>query len=179
MPGRTLGDLHREAATEPSPDDLAELYSVITPRSVRLAYLLTSDHAFAEDVVQETFIRVMSRLGRLRDPSLVEPYLRRAVVNEVLGRRRSLARQARRERAVAASQRVEAGSPMDQVDQRVDLVDALNKLPLRQRTAILLRYWMDLSDAEVAEAMNCPIGTVKSSLSRGIETLRKAAANDH
>jgi RNA polymerase sigma-70 factor (sigma-E family) len=179
MRGPTVDVQPGEATTAASAhDEISALYAAVTPRFVRLAYLLTADQGFAEDVVQEAFIKVASRLGRLRDPNAVGAYLRRAVVNEVLGSRRSLARQARREAAAHAAQRTVPEAPTDRVDQRIDLVEALNKLPLRQRTAILLRYWMDLSDADIAEAMSCPVGTVKSTLARGIEALRKAADRD-
>jgi RNA polymerase sigma-70 factor (sigma-E family) len=159
-------------------DDTATLYAATAPRAVRLAYLLTSDRALAEDIVQDAFIRVASRLGGLRDPHAVEAYLRRAVVNEVLGRRRSLARRERRERAAVAGPATAQVSPMDTVDQRVDLIQALNGLPLQQRVTMLLRYWLDLGEVEIAETMNCAVGTVKSRLSRGLATLREASSSD-
>ncbi|HLL64747.1 MAG TPA: SigE family RNA polymerase sigma factor [Micromonosporaceae bacterium] len=161
---------------DPGADDITALYCAVTPRAIRLAYLLTSDQALAEDVVQDAFIRVASRLTRIREPHAIEAYLRRAVINEIVARRRSLARQTRRQQVAAF--RPASGSPMDQVEQRIDLVESLNVLPLLQRTAILLKYWMDLTDVEIADAMNCPVGTVKSRLSRGLDTLRKVAGDD-
>jgi RNA polymerase sigma-70 factor (sigma-E family) len=158
--------------------DLASLYAAVAPRSIRLACLLTGDQAFAEDVVQEAFIRVASRLGGLRDPGAVEAYLRKAVVNEVLGRRRSLARQARREDLAARQLARVPDSPMRRVEDRVDLLEALNTLPPRQRTAILLKYWLDLSEADIAETMRCAPGTVKSTLARGLAALREVVGSD-
>ena len=172
-----VGALTGSVAQERVYDDVTVLYAVTAPRMVRLAFLLTSDKAFAEDVVQEVFVRVASRLGRLRDINAVEAYLRRAVVNEILGSRRSLARRQRRQQTAAAAVSCHT-SPMDRVEARIDLVQALNRLPLQQRTAILLKYWMDLGEAEIAETMNCAVGTVKSRLSRGLDTLREVTDDE-
>jgi RNA polymerase sigma factor (sigma-70 family) len=145
------------------------------PDTVRLAFLLCGDQAMAEDAGHEAFLRVVAKWPRLRDPAAVTAYLHRAVVNEVRARQRSLARQAGRE-ARALAGRGPAPSATEQVDQRLDLFEALHTLPLRQRTAILLRYWLDLSDGQIAQAMDCPVGTVKSALSRGLDALRRAEA---
>jgi RNA polymerase sigma-70 factor (sigma-E family) len=166
------------AAPPEEMDSIATLYGATAPKAVRLAYLLTADRALAEDIVQDAFIRVAARLGKLRDANAVEAYLRRAVVNEVQGRRRSLERRQRRERTATAGRATPAVSPMETVDQRIDLIQALNALPLQQRVTLLLRYWMDLGEAEIAETMNCAVGTVKSRLFRGLATLREVSGND-
>ena len=168
----------RVGARSPDPDqDLADLYRALVPDARRFAYLLTGDHALAEDVSHEAFLRVAAKRSGLRDPGAVPAYLRRAVVNEVRARQRSLVRRSGREARVArvVPDPVTRGS-IDHVDLRLDLLEALHRLPLRQRTAILLRYSMDLSDTQVAAAMDCPVGTVKSAVSRGLEALRKGGA---
>jgi RNA polymerase sigma factor (sigma-70 family) len=119
----------------------------------------------------------MARRSLLRDPAALSAYLRRAVVNEVRARQRSSARQtARQLRTSRAERALGPGSPTEQVEQRHDLLALMQRLPMRQRTAILLRFWLDLSDTQIALAMDCPVGSVKSALSRGLESLRRAEA---
>jgi hypothetical protein len=155
MPGPAAGAMLGNADTVSRDTDLAALYGAVVPKSVRLAYLLTSDLALAEDVAQDAFIRVASKLGQLRDPNAVAAYLRRAVVNEVLGRRRSLARQARREEADNRARREAAPSgaePDDMVrdsgfrthgkskDHRDDLPQVVIGMAVT-RTGIPVRVW--------------------------------------
>lgn len=163
----------------PANDQVAALYAAVSPRAVRLAYLITSDHALAEDVVQDAFIRVSSRLTRLRDPNAFEAYLRRSVINEIRSMERSRKRREDRQQKAAS---IAISTPdsihADQVHDRVALFQAVSALPLQQRTIILLKYWADLSDAEIADTVDCAIGTVKSRLARGLEALRKAAGDE-
>jgi RNA polymerase sigma-70 factor (sigma-E family) len=171
-PGTMPPDDGESVTEDPADGDVTRLYLALIPDAVRLAYLLSGDHALAEDIAHEAFLRVAARRRRLRDPNAVAGYLRRTVVNEVRSRRRSLARRLAREKQADAWRQI-GPSAVDQVEQRMDLVEALQRLPLRQRTAIMLRYWMDLSDAQIADTMGCPVGTVKSCLFRGLESLRK------
>jgi RNA polymerase sigma-70 factor (sigma-E family) len=150
---------------------LGELYRVHAPDGVRLAYLLTGNRALAEDLVQEAFVRLHGRFRDLRDPGAFEWYLRRTIVNLV----RSHFRRVRVERAYIAArgrERVPAAEPSDP-GTREELWRALLELPERQRTAIVLRYYEDLSEARTAEVMGCPVGTVKSLVSRGTDRLRR------
>ena len=149
---------------------LAELYRLHSRDAVRLAYLLTGSKPLAEDLVQEAFVRLYGRFRDLRDPGAFEWYLRRTVVNLV----RSHFRRARVERtyiATRARDRTEE-EPAHDPGTRDELWQALLQLSERQRTAIVLRYYEDLSEAQTADAMACPIGTVKSLVSRGMERLR-------
>ena len=149
---------------------LAELYALHVDAAFRLAYLLTGNRAQAEDLVQDAFVRLAGRLLHLRKPGGFEAYLRTTVVN--------LANSHFRHRKV--EQRYlerEAGlRPADvnarDVGERERMREALMALPLRQRTAVVLRFYEDLSETQAAELMRCRPGTVRSLASRGIEALR-------
>ncbi|MGV9269642.1 SigE family RNA polymerase sigma factor [Kitasatospora sp. NPDC003701] len=140
-------------------------------RLVRTAYLLTGDHHEAEDVVQATFAKVFrnwSRISRLEEP---DAYVHRALVNNNLSRHRR--RRVRQllvpvlpDRASTAS-----GGHRD-VEERSALLQALAELPPRQRAVVVLRYWEDMSEGQVAEVLACSQGNVKSQASRGLAKLR-------
>jgi RNA polymerase sigma-70 factor (sigma-E family) len=152
---------------------LGELYLRHADAAVRLAYLLTRDHALAEDLVQEAFVRLAGRLVHLRDPGAFEAYLRRTVVNLS----NSHFRRKRVERAYLARAQGQAGAgTSERVDRSFEEGDALwralGTLSAQQRAAIVLRYYEDLSERQVAEILNCRPGTVKSLVSRGLGTLR-------
>lgn len=149
---------------------LADLYARHAPSAGRLAYLLTGDAHLAEDLTQEAFVRSFGRFRDLRRPESFEWYLRRTIVNLA----RSHFRRRRTERAYLASQpRGERTSPPPpEPGDRDELWTSLRSLPPRQRAAVVLRFYEDLSEAQVADAMGCPVGTVKSLVSRGLERLR-------
>ena len=154
------------------PDRVTELYRAHLPGATRLAYLLTGDRAAAEDVAQEAFLRAASRIGALRDEAAFPAYLHRAVVNRV----RNRARRLKLERS-----RVEpAPAPYDLPDvaTRDRLWVALQRLPHRQRAALVLRFYLDLSEADVAERLGCRPGTVKSATARGLAALRADLATE-
>jgi RNA polymerase sigma-70 factor (sigma-E family) len=145
---------------------ITELYRAHLPGATRLAYLLTGDRAAAEDVAQEAFLRAASRLGALRDEAAFGAYLHRAVVNRV----RNRARRLRLERAHAEPPPVPYDLP--DLGTRDRLWTALQRLPHRQRAALVLRFYLDLSEADVAERLGCRPGTVKSATARGLAALR-------
>lgn len=151
---------------------LRDLYSLHAPSLGRLAYLLVSDRDLAEDMVNETFIRVARHLWKLRDPRIIESYLRRTLINLARAHGR---KQRREQQAIArvTSGREQATYPetTDYVEHR-RLIEALNKLPYRQKAALLLRYYEDLSEHQVAEILHLPVGTVKTLVFRGKERLR-------
>jgi RNA polymerase sigma-70 factor (sigma-E family) len=149
---------------------LAELYLAHATDAVRFAYLLTGDRSLAEDLVQDAFVKVAGRPLRLRDDGAFYGYLRKAIVN--------LARSAGRHRQVerrylerTAGRREIAAHDPDAVE-REAMRGALLLLPIRQRTAIVLRFYEDLSEAQIAEVLKCRPGTVKSLISRGVDALR-------
>jgi RNA polymerase sigma-70 factor (sigma-E family) len=151
------------------------------PAMVRLAYALTGDTGHAEDVAQAAFARAYASWGRVRRAGDPDAYVRRIVINE--NRKRF------RKHRVAedlhgdltdtlAGQRAAAEQAVGQQgpEERQELLDALNRLGPRQRAVVVLRYWLDLSEAETAAALNCSVGTVKSQASRALATLRKTPA---
>jgi RNA polymerase sigma factor (sigma-70 family) len=147
---------------EPGIDDdsFSAVYREHYPALMRVAFLMTGSNETAEDVVQDTFVRC-----RLRIPSLDHPasYLRAAVVNEC----RSVHR--RSQRTVAEPPNVHGEIPTE----LLELQDALIALPWRQRAAIVLRYFVDVPDGEIARTLGCRPSTVRSLVRRGIETLRE------
>ena len=135
---------------------------------VRLAYVVSGDRSIAEDVVADVVVRVWARWRRGAVDDL-GAYLRRAVVNEVIGR----ARRTRRDRERAAKLGFERIVTIDTaVDDRQTLWTALCELPPDQRAAIALRYLSDLSEADTAATLGVPVGTVKSRVARGLAQLR-------
>ena len=134
-----------------------------------LAYAVSGDPSAAEDIVAEAVVRVWARWRRAEIDDLAA-YLRRAVVNEVIGRGRRRARWERRRNLLPLTLPVDAGN--NPADDRHVLWEALHTLPLDQRGAIALRYLTDLSEAQTADALGVPIGTVKSRVSRGLAQLR-------
>jgi RNA polymerase sigma-70 factor (sigma-E family) len=149
---------------------LEELYLRHAPDAVRLAFLLTGNGALAEDLVQEAFVRVTGKLLHLRDPGDFHAYLRRSVVNLVrsYGRHRSVERRYLERSSHPRTRVVIDPDPTEREAMRV----ALLELPVRQRAAIVLRFYEDQSESQIADLLRCRPGTVKSLLSRGLERLR-------
>jgi RNA polymerase sigma-70 factor (sigma-E family) len=164
-------DVERQTARDTG--RLGELYVRHAHEAVRLAYLLTGDRALAEDLAQDAFVRAAGRLIHLRDPGAFGAYLQRTVVNlsHSYFRRKKVER-AYLERAGAAIRTQAAPGPDHSLEDREELWTALGQLSQRQRTALVLRFYEDLSEQRVAELMNCRPGTVKSLVSRGLQTLR-------
>jgi RNA polymerase sigma-70 factor (sigma-E family) len=157
-------------------DRLGELYLRHADRATRLAFLLTGDRAVAEDLVQDAFVRLAGRLAHLRNPEAFEAYLRRTVVNLVNSRFRRL----RLERRYLERQRTPgtSGGESDDLSEREDLWRAVRRLPVRQRTALVLRTFEDLPEARVAEILGCRSGTVRSLVSRSLAQLRTEMTAD-
>jgi RNA polymerase sigma-70 factor (sigma-E family) len=148
---------------------LGDLYVRHAPEGIRLAFLLTGDRALAEDFVQEAFARLVGRLRHLRDPGAFGAYLRKTIVNLATShfRRRGVER-AYLERAAGAHR------PETTSNEELDATmhDAVLRLPERQRAAVVLRFYEDLSDGQTAELLRCSPGTVRSLVARGMKTLR-------
>ena len=154
----------------------ARLYRGELDGLVRLAHVSSGDRSAAEEIVAEAVARVWARWRR-HDIDDLTSYLRRAVVNEVIARSRRRARfESRRPLLLvdAAIARSEAA-----VDDRDALWIALRALPVEQRAAIALRYLTDLTEAQTAETLGVPLGTVKSRVSRGLEQLRAQLSEGH
>jgi RNA polymerase sigma-70 factor (sigma-E family) len=152
-------DLSDEPATDPWDDRLTAIYRERYGRLVRLAYLLTGHNAVAEEIVQDAFVASHHVRAQVRDPY---PYVRSTVVNRCRswGRRYQVERQHRPQ-------------PPDPAELSADeMWDALESLSDRQRTAIVLRFYEDLSDTRIAEILDCRPSTVRSSIRRGLQSLR-------
>jgi RNA polymerase sigma-70 factor (sigma-E family) len=173
MGGEAMAGMVVEVVTEGAERQagrLEELYERHAPAAVRLAYLLTSDRELARDLAQEAFVRVAGRFRHLRFPDAFDAYLRRTVVNLCLSHfRRAKVERAYLEREAAAPARI-VDPP--ELGERADLARALRRLPVRQRTAIVLRYYEDLTEEGVASAMGCSPSAARSLVSRGMDTLR-------
>ena len=158
-------------------EDFADVYAAHHAEALRVAYLLCGDPHRAEDAVADAFVKVYRRWRR---GGITRPraYIRRAVVNEVNSRFRRLALE-RREAEKRSGDLRGAREPDEQLADSDALITALGRLPARQRTAIVLRYYLDLPEQEAADAMGVSVGTVKSSVSRGLERLRAVMGEVH
>jgi RNA polymerase sigma-70 factor (sigma-E family) len=163
-------DVRTVGRSEERPGKLDDLYIQHFPGAVGLAYLLTGNHHQAEDLAQEAFVRLCGRFGHLRDPQSFGAYLRRTVVNlHVSGLRRL-----RVERAYLNQRGPETSrAPVPDIEGRADLWQALQRLPPRQRAAVVLRYYEDLSERETASVLRCSVAAVKSLVGRGMQSLRE------
>jgi RNA polymerase sigma-70 factor (sigma-E family) len=158
---------------------LVDLYRAQRLPLLRLAVLLTDDPATAEDVVQDAFLALQRRWHAV-DPAAAAGYLRTSVVNGV----RTLYRRSR-----VARRHLHVAGPEDDVpsadlavlltEEHREVVEALRTLPRRQREVLVLRYWSELSEAEIAAALGVARGTVKSSASRGLASLQKHLGDRH
>jgi len=161
-------------ATSAEAGKMADLYRQHAPEAVRLAYLLTGDRATAEDLTQDAFVRMFGRFRDLRQPEAFEWYLRRTIVNLS----RSLFRRRKVERTYLQRRSTHPAPAADDPEPRPDLWEALLRLPIPQRAAIVLRYYEDLTESRTAEILRCPVGTVKSLVSRGMARLREEVERD-
>lgn len=155
---------------------LTELYIRHGPAAQRLAFLLTGDRAQAEDLVQESFVRVVGRFGHLRVPDAFGAYLRRTIVNL----HTSHLRRKRLERAWLERERRPAAPPpiATEVGAREELWRAVLALPPRQRAAVVLRFYEDLSERETADVLHCSPAAAKALVARAMETLRAEIRKD-
>ncbi|MFF7249174.1 SigE family RNA polymerase sigma factor [Embleya sp. NPDC008237] len=153
-------------------EEVAEFRAFVESRwsgLVRTAYLLTGDHAIAEDVAQSALTKTYVNWRRVRGADNPDAYVRRILVNANIRRfrKRRVAEQLRAE----LPQRV-GEDPYVRADQRQMLRTALADLPGRQRAVVVLRYWDDLPEAEVSRILGCSLGTVKSQAAKGLARLR-------
>jgi RNA polymerase sigma-70 factor (sigma-E family) len=150
-----------------SDEEFRQFMSGRWPVMLRLAYGLTGDRGHAEDVAQAAFARAYASWGRVRRTGDPDAYVRRIVINE--NRRRF-----RKQRVAEAlpGSLPDTGAAQENPEDRAALLGALRTLGPRQRAVVLLRYWMDMSEAETAATLNCSVGTVKSQASRALATLR-------
>jgi RNA polymerase sigma-70 factor (sigma-E family) len=164
-----------DSETQPT-DRLGDLYARHVPATIGFAYLLTGTRAEAEDLVHDAFVRVVGRLQHLRTPDAFDAYLLRTVVNLHTSRLRRL-RVERRYLAREVARPPEPEAP-DDVGERDRIWRALDRLPRRQRAAVVLRYAEDRSERQTAELLRCSVPAVKSLTARALDTLRAELRGD-
>ena len=165
------------AETAVQDDWLTELYRSEYRSLVRLAFLLLGDQGLSEEVVQDAFVRVHLARRKVREGDKILPYLRSAVLN---GARSQLRRKAVRERAHL---RVVRNDPTPETAALADddtrrIVAALRSLPDRQRECLALRYYLDLSEAQIASTLGIGAGSVKTHVHRAMATLATRLEED-
>ena len=155
--------------------DFADFVREVSPRLMRTAYLLGGSQYVAEDLVQEALERACRRWRRIAATEAPEAYVRRIVINLANDRWRHLGRSRESERLELPDQ----PDPRDdygRLDLRDQLTAMLETLPIRMRTVIVLRYFHDMDDAQIADALGITAGAVRSQLSRGLARLRGTAS---
>ncbi|MEU9118358.1 SigE family RNA polymerase sigma factor [Streptomyces sp. NPDC048506] len=176
QPGDGRGELPDGAGAGPPPEPrptISELYHAHRLAMVRLAVLLVDDRATAEDVVQDAFAALYKRHGdRLDDVDNALAYLRTAVVNAA----RSVLRRRRTARDYTPPYEVDAPSAEERIvldEEHREVLAALNGLTARRREVLVLRYWGDLTEAQIAATLGISRGSVKSLASRALDSLEK------
>lgn len=146
--------------------DLTEPFSLFYgaqyPGAVRLAHLLTGDYWAAEDLAQDVFLRVQRRFAELANPPA---FVQTSIVNACKSHHR------RRRREAEHLPRLTGDGGV--TESARELLDALDALPYRQKAVLVLRYYSDLTEAEIARVLGCRPGTVKSLAARGLARLGK------
>jgi RNA polymerase sigma-70 factor (sigma-E family) len=150
---------------------VTQLYAAQYRALVRLATLLLRDVGAAEEVVQDSFIAMHGSWRRLREPDKALAYLRQSVVNRS---RSALRHRTVEQRHAPAPLPDHASAEHGALEtlEREELIRALHLLPRRQREVLVLRYYIDLSEAQIAETIGISRGAVKSHASRGMASLR-------
>ncbi len=162
------------AVTDARDAAVAALFDAHYAGLCRLATLLLDDRGQAEEAVQEAFLRTFVGWRRLRHPERAHAYLRAAVVNQCRSRGRRRTTEQRGNRTVWTDPRVDTGqSDVERTGEVLAVLEAVRSLPTRQREAVVLRYYADLSESEVARTLGCAVGTVKSQLSKARATLSR------
>jgi RNA polymerase sigma-70 factor (sigma-E family) len=145
--------------------DLADVFVRDYGRLCRIAALLVGSRTLAEELVMDAFERTLRARPEFPDPGRASAYLRRAVINNA----RNALRRRRHESAAVSRVAGLAETTSPAADHHGDanrVLAAVGRLPARQRAAVVLRYYADLPEAEIAEALECSVGTVKSQLAK-------------
>lgn len=176
VPGKV--DEAVSATDRPSTAQFEQYVTESRQRLYRFAVVLCGDPVLAGDLLGNVLGRAFERwyqVSAARDP---HAYVRRMLVNEFVSWQRQRARTVPHAEVGRVADlrvdrlRTDAPDPGDELADRAALLEELSRLPARQRAAIVLRYYADLSDADIAATLGCRIGTVRSSISRGLATLR-------
>jgi RNA polymerase sigma-70 factor (sigma-E family) len=158
----------------PEEDEVTAFVRAWYPRLLRTAYLLCGDRGKSEDLVQATLAKLVVAWSRLQGSESIDHYAQKVLINTYVSsrRRRSWWEQ-------PFGRLVDASAPDEYtaVEQRDWLRRALDGLPARQRAAVVLRFYEDLSEQDAAHVLGCSVGTVKSLSSRGLQKLRAQYAS--
>jgi RNA polymerase sigma factor (sigma-70 family) len=157
-------------------EELVHAYQGI---AFRTAYVIARNASDAEDAAQDGFVKAWRALGRFREGAPFRPWLLQIVANEARNRRRSAGRRANLALRAATEELSGGAAPSPEAtllsgEQRSELLAAVEGLPEEQRTVVALRYFLGLSEQEVAETVGVPQGTVKSRTARALERLRES-----
>ena len=184
MEGRPLEDAELVVRAQRGDVDAYEaLVGRYQDVAFRVAYLISRDAADAEEATQEAFVKAFRALARFRRGAALRPWLLRIVANEARNRRRAAGRRAGLTLRIAQDRRSGGAAPSPEAavlaaERHDRLLAAVNRLRDDDRLVISYRYLLDLSEADAAEALNWPRGTVKSRLSRALGRLRVAMMED-
>jgi RNA polymerase sigma-70 factor (ECF subfamily) len=157
---------HVRGAQRGSASDLEALFRIHWPRAYRAAYLVTHDAQAAEDLAQEGFLAAVRALDRFDRRRPFGPWLHRIVVNRAIDWTRARRLRAEVELSETLPATEPSGAPSD------DVLAALGRLPPEHRAVIVLRYLLEFTPGEIAEALDLPRGTVNSRLRRGLDSLK-------
>jgi RNA polymerase sigma-70 factor (sigma-E family) len=158
--------------------DVTAFSDLVATRSaalLRTAYLVVGDHQLAQDLVQESLAKTYVAWPRLRDVTKAEAYARRTIVTTAISWRR---RRSFHERPVLEIPEQAQPDRTDAFATQALLWAEVRALPPRQRAALVLRYYEDLSESDTAELMGCAVGTVKSQVAAGLGRLRQRVGPD-
>lgn len=148
----------------------AEYAEACSPTLFRTAFLMVGDHQLAQDLVQEALVKTLMAWPRLNDRENLHAYTRRIIVTTSISWRR---RRSFHERPLDALPERSGPDPAEAMVTHDAVVAALRTVPPRQRAAIVLRYYQDLTETQTAEAMGCSVGAVKSQVAAGLRRLRE------
>jgi RNA polymerase sigma-70 factor (sigma-E family) len=168
------GENRADPAGDPGGDvaqSVTALYQAHAVSFVRLAVVMLGDRAAAEDVVQEAFCGLYRRWRHLHEPAKALQYVRTSVFNGCRSQLRARSRAERRDLEHPARHSASAEEHALVEEEHQQVLAALRGLPARQREVLVLRYYLDLSEADTAAAMGISQGTVKSTTSRALATL--------
>ena len=154
-------------------NDFDEFVQANVDDLLRTAYLITWDAGEAEELVQECLFKVARRWPRVRRMEQPRAYARRILINLALDGARGRSRRRVELDPLPAGGELAATEPLSGLETRAELLEALGRLPMRQRAVLVLRYLHDLTEVQTAEILGCSTGTVKSNASRGLARLRE------
>jgi RNA polymerase sigma-70 factor (sigma-E family) len=172
--GRSTTDPSPWAETPDRDGEFRRLYERCHADMVRFAAFLTGDVACAEDVAQDAFARVFDAWDRIDDHERIDAYLKSTVVNIVHGRRRK--REVADRSTTPPPLTVVPSAEEDAVGRigRDKVLAAVSALPLRQKACVVMRHWMRMSESEIAESLELSVGSVRTHVKRGTESLKKS-----